>query len=385
MIPYGRQYIDDADKKAVNEVLGSDFLTQGEQVTGFEKDLCDYTGAKYCTAVNSATSALICAYKALGFGAGDILWTTPNTFVATSNSALLLGGSAHFIDIDLSTGNMSIEELEKELLQARENQTLPKIVCMVHYSGLSCDMKRVWELSKEYGFKLVEDASHAVGAVYNGSVVGSCEYSDACVFSFHPVKIMTTGEGGAVLTNSEEVYHLSQLACSHGVTKDKKFFKGSNTEPWYYEQIDIGYNFRMTDIHAVLGRSQLKKIEDFLKRRKELALRYEEAFKNLPLEITKVSSTNQSAWHLYPIRIRSDKASKKRLELFSILREASIYAQVHYIPVYNQPYYKNLGFQTGMCKNAEAFYDATLSLPMYYSLSNEEQDYVIKNVVDFFQ
>ncbi len=386
IIPYGKQFISDSDIEAVVKVLKSDFLTQGPENTEFASKLASKCEAAFATVVSNATAALYIAYKALGVGPGDILWTSPNTFVATSNAALLLGAKVKFIDIDINTFNMSIDRLEEELKQAEIYGALPKVIVPVHFAGQSCDMKALWHLSEQYGFRIVEDASHALGGKYNSKPVGNCEYSDICVFSFHPVKIITTGEGGALLTNSAELKNRIDMLTTHGITRDFSLFERNDAEPWFYEQQFLSLNFRLTDIQSSLGNSQLKTLEKNIARRREIAANYKSAFKKLNIKTQSnenISSdeSTYSSWHLYVILLSS---SQERLALYKFLRENNIYTNVHYPPVFTQPYYKQLQFDQSICPISQDYHSRCLSIPMFYGLSEDEQHKVIDAINKFF-
>jgi len=378
MIPYGRQDITQDDVDAVVDILTSDFLTQGPAVPAFEEQLCDVTGANYATAVNSATSALHISCLALGVDKGDIVWTVPNTFVASANCALYCGATVDFVDIDLETYNISIAQLNEKLENASRAGNLPKVVIPVHFSGEPCDMQAIKQLSDIYGFKIIEDASHAIGARYRNSMIGSCEYSDITVFSFHPVKIITSGEGGAALTMDAEIDKRLKLLRSHGITRDTNLMRNVKTDPWYYEQLELGYNYRLTDIAAALGLSQLDKIRKFLERRHRIAVRYDEAFSNTDIISPFRSHHSYSSLHLYVIQTHE----KKRDFLMRKLRERGILVNLHYLPVHMQPYFQQLGFKQGNFPNAEYFAQCSLSLPIYPKLESSDQDFVIKNILE---
>ena len=373
MILYGRQDITQADIDSVTKVLQSDFLTQGPQVPKFEKEVSRYCGAKYAVAVNSATSALHLACLSLGLGNGDWLWTSPITFVASANCGLYCGAKVDFIDIDPVTYNLCPKSLRKKLIKAKELGKLPKIVIPVHLCGQPCDMKSIYELSKEYGFKIIEDASHAIGGKYLDEPIGNCRYSDITVFSFHPVKIITTGEGGMALTNNNKLAEHMSLLRSHGITRDPSQMTKQADGDWYYQQIELGYNYRMTDIQAALGVSQLKRLDDYVSRRHELYTRYNELLKGFPLVIPYQYSDGYSAFHLYIIRLKN---RDKHKQVFEYLRKNGIGVNLHYIPVYHQPYYEAMGFKKGYCLEAENYYNEAISLPMYATLSEAEQDKV---------
>ena len=379
-IPYGRQDISDTDVATVVEVLKSDWITQGPAIERFEKAVAKYCGARYAVAVSSGTAALHIACLAAGLAAGDYLWTSPNTFVASANCAIYCGAQVDFVDIDPRTYNMSPERLAEKLGRAGATNRLPKVAVPVHFSGQPCAMQRIRELSAEYGFLLIEDASHAIGGDYRQSKVGSCTLSDMTVFSFHPVKIITTGEGGMVLTNREDLYEKLLRLRNHGITRDPMAMLTEPDGPWFYQQIDLGYNYRLTDLQAALGLSQLQRIDAFVARRRELAVRYNQALHDLPLTLPWQHPDSRSAYHLYVIRLNLQLLEKTRLEVFEALRQAGIGVNVHYIPVHTQPYYRRLGFERGDFPEAERYYDEAITLPLYYALSEDEQDYVIDNL-----
>ena len=380
MIPYGRQSILEADVDAVVDVLRSDFLTQGPAVPRFENAVKEYCGTSHAVAVNSATSALHLACLAIDLGPGDTLWTSPNTFVASANCARYCGAVVDFIDIDFDTGNLSVAVLEHKLELAASKGQLPKVVIAVHFAGLSCDMKALAGLAKKYGFYLFEDAAHAFGSEYHEKKIGCCQYSDLTIFSFHPVKIITSGEGGMVLTNSAELSERIQLLRSHGISRDETAMSEPSHGPWYYQQLELGYNYRLSDIHAALGKSQLDHIDQIIQRRNALAHRYHEKLSNLPLQLPVSSQGCTSSWHLYVVRLDEGKTQVERKALFTALREQGIGVQVHYIPVHTQPYYQQLGFSWGDYPQAEKHYQLALTLPLYPTLSESEQDYVIQQL-----
>ncbi|GLI38493.1 UDP-4-amino-4,6-dideoxy-N-acetyl-beta-L-altrosamine transaminase [Geobacter hydrogenophilus] len=384
-IPYGRQSISPADIQAVVDVLNSDWLTQGPTVERFERTVADYCGAAHAVAVNSATSALHIACLAAGLGPGDILWTSPNTFVASANCGLYCGATVDFVDIDPRTYNMSVERLEEKLERAAREGKLPKVVIPVHFAGQSCDMEAIARLAERYGFIVIEDASHAIGGRYKDEPVGNCRHSTMTVFSFHPVKIITTGEGGMVLTNSAELHERLLRLRSHGITRDPALMKGESHGPWYYEQIELGFNYRMTDIQAALGVSQMTRLEEFVERRHHLAKRYNEALAPLPLTLPWQQPDTHSAFHLYVIRLSLDRIGQNRRHVFETLRERGILVNLHYIPVHTQPYYWAQGFKDGDFPAAEAYYREALSLPLYAGLSAEDQDRVIAAVQEAIQ
>ena len=376
MIPYGRQHITQADIDAVVDVLKSPFLTQGSQVPAFEQAIASYTGASYGVAVNSATSALHIACLALGLGQGDWLWTVPNTFVASANCGLYCGAQVDFVDIDPVTLNMSVDALSKKLALAKAKSRLPKVVIPVHFSGEPCDMAAIHALSQQYGFAIIEDASHAIGGKYQGKPIGNGEYSDITVFSFHPVKIITTAEGGLATTNRADLAEKMQLLRSHGVTRDTNLMTQPSEGGWYYQQVDLGFNYRMTELQAALGVSQMMLLDTFIARRHQLAKRYDELLKDLPIILPTRHPENGSALHLYPIQVKAN-SGKTRKKVFDHLRANDIGVNVHYIPVHTQPYYQAMGFATGDFPNSEAYYQAAISLPLYYDLTEAEQDTVV--------
>lgn len=377
MIPYGRQDISQSDIDAVVNVLQSDFLTQGPLVPAFESKVVNYCQAQYAVAVNSATSALHIACLALGLGPGDWLWTSPITFVASANCALYCGAKIDFVDIDPLTYNMSVSALEEKLISASKNGKLPKIVIPVHLSGQSCDMESIYALSKKYDFNVIEDASHAIGATYLGRPVGGCRYSDITIFSFHPVKIITTAEGGMAVTNNSHLAKRMELFRSHGITRDSAAMKNASDGPWYYEQIDLGFNYRMTELQAALGISQMDRLEQFIARRRELAARYDRLLSDLPILLPWQSKDAKSAFHLYIIRLKLSEIKKTHLQVFNALRKKGIGVNLHYIPIYRQPFYKAMGFQDSEWVHSENYYSTAISIPIYHGLANEMQDRVV--------
>jgi UDP-4-amino-4,6-dideoxy-N-acetyl-beta-L-altrosamine transaminase len=378
-IPYARQSISEADIQAVVDVLRSDWLTQGPVIERFEKAVAQYCSVSYAVAVNSGTSALHIACLAAGLGPGDSLWTTPNTFVASANCGLYCGASVDFVDIDPGTYNLSPEELERKLDHAAKNGTLPKLLVPVHFSGRSCAMDRIAELAGRYGITVIEDACHAAGGNFRGSRIGSCAFSAMTVFSFHPVKIITTGEGGMILTNRKDLYDKLIRLRSHGITRDTALMEGKSHGPWYYQQQDLGYNYRITDMQAALGISQMTRIDEFIRRRDVLASQYDVGLRTLPLTLPLQQIDSQSAHHLYVIRVPAI-SGKTRSHIFSSLLEAGILANVHYIPVHLQPLYHRQGFRAGDFPHAEQYYHEAISLPMYFGLTDEEQSYVIETL-----
>ena len=377
MIPYGRQDVTSADIEAVVEVLRSDFLTQGPQVPVFEELVANKVGAQHALAVNSATSALHIACLALELGSGDILWTTPNTFVASANCGLYCGARVDFVDIDSKTYNICARALEKKLAVAQQTGGLPKVLVVVHFAGQSCDMRRIHWLSKRFGFKIVEDASHAIGGKYQGEYIGNGRFSDITVFSFHPVKIITTAEGGIAVTNSDRLADKMKLYRSHGVTRDHSLMTHEPDGAWYYQQITLGYNYRMTELQAALGISQMDRLDYVVERRHELANRYDVLMENLPVTIPLRLSECYSSFHLYVIRLRLDKIQKNHSQVFEELREQNIGVNLHYIPVHTHPYYKKMGFKRGDFPEAERYYTEAISLPLYQGLTNDQQDQVV--------
>ncbi len=380
MIPYGKQDITQEDIDAVVDVLKSDFLTQGPQVPAFESALMDATGANYALAVNSATSALHIACLALGLGEGDSLWTTPITFVASANCGLYCGAKVDFVDIDPATYNLCPKALEEKLIIAKDLGTLPKVLVAVHLCGQPCDMKAIHALSIEYGFKIIEDASHAIGGRYLELPVGSCEYSDITVFSFHPVKIVTTAEGGAALTNSKALADKMKLYRSHGITRDEHLMENVSHGGWYYEQVDLGFNYRMTELQGALGVSQMLRLSEFVSARHKLAARYYEKLANLPIVLPYQLPDTYSGLHLFVIRLNLEEISKTHKEVFDELRENDIGVNLHYIPVHLQPYYQKMGFKLGDYPISEAYYTSAISIPMFHGMTHEQQDTVINTI-----
>jgi len=378
VIPYGKQDINSADIDAVVDVLKSDYLTQGPQVPLFEQSISAYCGSNFSVAVNSATSALHISCLALGLGKNDWLWTSPNSFVASANCGLYCGAKVDFIDIDPITYNLSVEELEKKLIKAKKEGKLPKIIIPVHFAGQSCDMSKIKSLSKEFGFSIIEDASHAIGSKYLGKFVGGCQFSDITVFSFHPVKIITTAEGGLATTNCKNLAQKLRLYHSHGITRDQDLLNEKLIGPWYYEQISLGFNYRMTELQAALGISQLQRVDGFVSNRHVLKKRYDLLLEDLPLILPYQSKDCYSSLHLYPVQIDiAKKVAKSRKQIFIELRENNVGVNVHYIPIHMQPYFQNLGFKKGDFPNSEVYYQSTLTLPMFSSMTSEQQDEVV--------
>ena len=378
MIPYGRQDINQADIDAVVEVLRSDYLTQGPTVPAFEKAVATYCGAQHAVAVNSATSALHLACLALGVGKGDVVWTTPITFVASANCALYCGAGVDFVDIDPQTYNLSVERLAEKLVQAEISGLLPKVVIPVHLCGQPSDMAGIHALSKQYGFKIIEDASHAIGGRYKDEPIGNCRYSDITVFSFHPVKIITTGEGGMSLTNDEQLAKKMKLLRSHGITSEPADMHSRLPEElWNYQQIDLGFNYRMTEIQAALGLSQIKRLDEFVTRRHAIAQRYDKMLSNLSLINPWQQLDGYSSYHLYVIRLKLNDTSRSHRQVYEAMRAAGILVNLHYIPVYRQPYYEQMGFKSGYCPESERYYSEAISIPLYPGLSDVEQEQVV--------
>lgn len=378
MIPYGRQEISVADIEAVVAVLRSDFLTQGPAVPAFEKAVADYCGAQYAVAVNSATSALHIACLALGVGKGDVIWTTPITFVASANCALYCGATVDFVDIDPGTYNLSVERLAAKLAQAEKTGKLPKVVIPVHLGGQPCDMAEIHALGERFGFKVIEDAAHAIGGRYKGKPIGNCQYSDITAFSFHPVKIITTGEGGMALTNDAQLAKRLRLSRSHGITSDAADMHSRlGDELWNYQQINLGFNYRMTDIHAALGLSQMQRVDEFVSRRQTIAKRYDEMLANMPIATPWQHPDSYSSFHLYLIRLKLGEIRKTHRHVYEAMHASGILVNLHYIPVYRQPFYEQMGFVTGYCQQAERYYAEAISLPMYPGLTKEQQDSVV--------
>lgn len=376
-IPYGRQNITQSDIDAVTEVLQSDYLTQGPAIKAFEDAICEYTGAKYAVAVNSATSGLHIACMSLGIGEGDILWTSPITFVSSANCARFCGADVDFVDIDPETFNISIPALKEKLEEAKANNKLPKIVIPVHMCGSSCDVEAIKKLSNEYGFKIVEDSAHAIGAKYKNKPVGSCEYSDISSFSFHPVKIITTAEGGVLTTNDEGIYkHLLKLR-THGITREADQLENESHGGWYYEMQKLSYNYRMTDMQAALGLSQMNQLDDLVARRNDIAKQYISYFENTDIAFQRVPNDCYSSYHLFPIQV---DVNHKR-QIFDDLRAANIGVNLHYMPVYLQPYYARLGFEKGACSASEEYYGQAISIPLYPQMTDEDVKYIADTVI----
>ncbi|WP_300339330.1 UDP-4-amino-4,6-dideoxy-N-acetyl-beta-L-altrosamine transaminase [Accumulibacter sp.] len=382
VIPYGRQDISPSDVDAVARVLRSDFLTQGPEVPAFEKAVSGYCEAEYAVAVNSATSALHIACLALGVGHGDWVWTSPITFVASANCALYCGAGIDFVDIDPVTYNMSVDRLSEKLAQAEEDGTLPKVVIPVHLAGQSCDMEGIFTLAQRYGFRIVEDASHAIGGKYLGEPIGSGRYSDITVFSFHPVKIITTAEGGMAVTNNPELAQRMLLLRSHGITRDPGLMTHTPDGPWYYQQIELGFNYRMTELQGALGISQLQRLDTFVARRNQLAEQYRDLLKGAPLTVQCNSNNSYSAYHLYIVRLCLDEVAATHRQVFEALLQRGIGVNVHYIPVHLQPYFQQRGFKHGDYPVAERYYEEAISIPMFAALTDVEQGVVVSALRD---
>ena len=378
MIPYGRQDITQADIDAVVKVLRSDFLTQGPAVPMFEQAVATYCGAQHAVAVNSATAALHIACLALDLGPGDWLWTSPITFVASANCGLYCGAQVDFVDIDPRSYNLCPQALEQKLIAAEKACCLPKIVIPVHFCGQPCDMRAIHALAQRFGFKIIEDASHAIGGKYQGEPIGNCRYSDITVFSFHPVKIITSGEGGMALTNAPALAERMLRYRSHGLTSDaSKMQPRPADEIWNYQQISLGFNYRMTDIQAALGVSQMTRLDEFVNKRQRIAKRYNDALAGLPLQTPWQHPDSYSSYHLYPIRLKLGEDEQTQRQVYDALHVAGIGVNLHYIPVYRHPYYEAMGFKTGYCPNAEQYHKEAISIPMYPTMSEAQQDEVI--------
>lgn len=376
-IPYARQNINNLDINAVVKVLQSEMITQGPVNIDFESYVSNYCNSKYALSFNSATSALHGACKALNIRENDIVWTSPITFVSTANSAIYCGARVNYIDIDPETFNISVKCLGDQLKNAKKEKTLPKVIIVVHLGGLSCDMKEIYKLSKIYGFKIIEDASHAIGGEYDKNKIGSCKYSDICVFSFHPVKIITSAEGGMALTNKSSLARHLSLFRTHGITRDPSLFSRKKEGAWYYEQISDGFNYRMNELQAALGLSQMKRIDKFIKKRQLLARNYNKLLANLPISNQKQSDLAYSSYHLYIVRLKNFSKDSHR-KIFSLMRDNGILVNLHYIPVYKHPFHKKQKTKFFKCIQAENYYKEAISLPMYYDLTKDEQNRVVK-------
>jgi len=380
MIAYGRQDISQADIDAVIGVLKSINLTQGPAIEKFERSVMEHTGAKHAIAVNSATSALHIACLALDLGPGDWLWTSPNTFVASANCALYCGAQVDFVDIDPKTYNLCPKKLEIKLIAAAQTGCLPKIVVPVHLSGQPCNMAAIYSLGQKYGFKIIEDASHAIGARYQNEPIGNCRYSDICIFSFHPVKIITTAEGGMALTQGADLATRLSLLRSHGITRTPELMTQPMDGPWYYQQVALGFNYRMTDMQAALGTSQMTRLNEFVKLRHGIAKRYEELLDGLPLTLPWQHQDTYSAFHLYVVRLHLDKIRTTHLKVFESLRAKDIMVNLHYIPVHTQPYYQKMGFKQGEFPQAEQYYREAISIPMHVNLTDDDLQFIAKSL-----
>jgi UDP-4-amino-4,6-dideoxy-N-acetyl-beta-L-altrosamine transaminase len=382
MIPYSRQNISEEDINSVIEILKSDFLTQGPTLPLFETKINELVGSKYALAVNSATSALHISCLALGVKEGDIVWTSPISFVASANCALYCRAKVEFIDINLRTYNIDIEHLEEKLMYAEKNGILPKVIIPVHLAGQSCEMEIIYNLSLKYGFKIIEDASHAIGGKYKEEFIGNCKYSDITVFSFHPVKIITTGEGGVATTNDPEIYNKMYRLRSHGITRDINEMTHAPDGPWYYQQLDLGFNYRMTDIQAALGISQLSRLEGFIKARHEIAEKYNSRLSSDFFIKPFIAESTYSSYHLYIIRFRLNKVKYTHKQIFEQLRLAGILVNLHYIPIYKHPYYKDMGYDPSSYKNSEIYYQEAMSLPIFPGLHDYQIDEVVHRLLN---
>lgn len=385
MIPYGKQSVNQKDIDAVVRVLKSDFITQGPIVPEFEKHVACFCCAKYAVAVNSGTSALHIACLALDVTPGDIVWTSPVTFVASSNCALFCGASIDFVDIDPKTFNISVPALKAKLVEANMKNCLPKVVIPVHLTGQSCEMNEIGKLAAKYGFRIIEDASHALGSTFQNSPVGSCEYSDITVLSFHPVKLITTGEGGMAMTNSKELARKMSLYRSHGITREPDEMTKKPDGPWYYQQIALGYNYRMTDIQAALGLSQLDRLNQFVAKRQEIAYFYYEQLKDLPLILPYQIDNQKSAFHLFVIQLKLGEIKKTHRQVFEELRNQGIGVNLHYMPVHTQPYYQSLGFTDNDFPCAMQYYRTSISLPIFPDLSSQDMNTVVRTLKSILQ
>lgn len=378
MLSYGKQSISEEDISAVTDALRSPLITQGPLVEAFEESVSNYVGSKHAIAVNSATSALYVAYRSLGVDENSLVWTVTNTFVATSNAALLCGATVDFVDIHPETWNISVENLQEKLIQGQAIGALPNVVVVVHFAGFPCEMESIWDLSQEFGFLVVEDASHALGAEYKDQKIGGCQFSHAAVFSFHPVKMITTGEGGMITTNSDSVAEKAASLRSHGVTRKKEKFIQDNEGDWYFEQQDLGHNFRITDFQCALGISQMIRLDSFVEERNQLANQYMEKLANLNIELPTTSSESKSSWHLFVVRVEPDKARRNRL--IAKLRELGIGASMHYIPVPHHPYYQKIGFSLEDYPESQKYFESAITIPLFVGMSSGEIDFVVDSL-----
>ncbi len=386
MIPYGKQEITQDDIESVLETLKSEFITQGPKVEIFEQKIIEELGSNYAVTSNSATSCLHLACKALDLKMNEWVWTSPNSFVASANAALYCGAKIDFVDIDPSTYNMSVSKLEEKLIIAKENNVLPKIVIPVHFAGQSCEMEKIYKLSKKYKFKIIEDASHAIGGTHNGEKIGSCKYSSITVFSFHPVKIITTAEGGVATTNSQKIAEKMKSYRSHGIRRlNKEQSNKISDEIWNYKQESLGFNYRLNDLQSALGLSQLNRLENILERRHKIAENYDNCLADLGIQLPYQDPRNSSSYHLYPIRVSDTKGGVSQKEMYYYLRDNNIFVNLHYIPIYRQPYFKKLGFKKNYCPESEAHFKEVISLPIYPTFSDEEQKYVIEKIRSFLE
>ncbi|OUU22479.1 MAG: UDP-4-amino-4,6-dideoxy-N-acetyl-beta-L-altrosamine transaminase [Candidatus Endolissoclinum sp. TMED37] len=381
-IPYGKQEIDNEDIENVISVLKSRFITQGETVPSFEKAVADFCGSDYALAANSATSSLHLACRGMNLSMGDIVWTSPISFVASANCAIYCGAKVDFVDINPFTYNLDPKKLKEKLIKAKEKKCLPKILIVVHLCGQPCELKSIWELSHEFGFQIIEDASHSLGAKYHSNSIGGCRYSKVTIFSFHPVKMITTGEGGIALTNDEAIYEKMKLLRSHGITRDPNLMSSKKDGPWYYQQLDLGYNYRMTDIQAALGISQLKKLNTFIDKRTNIAKRYDNNLISSKIQLPSLIENVKSSWHIYVIRIKEINLKKKK-QIFEYLIDKGIGVNLHYIPIHLHPFYKKMGFLKGQFPEAEKYYEEAITLPIYPSLNHEDQDMIINTLLNF--
>ena len=385
MIPYSKQIINKSDMTAINKVLTSDYLTQGPRKKEFEEKISKICSSKYSATFNSATSALHIACLALGVGRGDEVWTCTNSFVASANCALYCQANINLVDINPEDFNMCMLDLERKLIKAKKSGKLPKVIIPIHFGGLPPDLKKLFKLKKKFKFKIIEDASHAIGGTYFNTKVGSCYYSDITIFSFHPVKIITTAEGGAALTNDKKIYKkLSQLG-AHGITREKKYLKDKKKDNWYYEHQMLGYNYRLNDIQSALGISQLNNLNKWIKTRNHIADQYIKKFKNLPISYQKVEKRIKSAYHLFVIIVKNNKKKRTRNELYKYLKAKKIMTNVHYIPIHKQPFFKKFNFKSVNYKNAEYYYKNCLSIPMHAGLTKKNQTKIINCIINFFK